>query len=114
MTSQPNKRKATAKATGKTKQPRPTAKESTYIPSATSPHPNEFIGQYKKLIASPDEAMEMLKKIGALVKPIMKKYGWKVRKFSEFYPKNANLLGMNRNWGAVWESYRNSVFLITV
>lgn len=40
------------------------------------------------------EALVTLKKIASLVKPIMRARGWKVGQLAEFYPEEANLLGM--------------------
>lgn len=39
------------------------------------------------------DALQTLKKVASLVKPIMRVRGWKVREFAEFYPEQANLLG---------------------
>lgn len=39
------------------------------------------------------EAIQTLKKVASLVKPIMRVRGWKVRELAEFYPDQANLLG---------------------
>lgn len=40
------------------------------------------------------EALVTLKKVASLVKPIMRARGWKVGQLAEFYPEQANLLGM--------------------
>ena len=40
-----------------------------------------------------DRALEMLKKITSLVKPIMRKHGWVLPELAEFFPENPNLLG---------------------
>ncbi|CCF39051.1 WLM domain-containing protein, partial [Colletotrichum higginsianum] len=45
------------------------------------------------------EAIQTLKKVASLVKPIMRVRGWKVRELAEFYPDQANLLGLNINRG---------------
>ncbi|KAI1819173.1 WLM-domain-containing protein [Xylaria intraflava] len=45
------------------------------------------------------EALHALKKIASLVKPLMRARGWKVRQLTEFYPGQANLLGLNVNQG---------------
>ncbi|UQC88481.1 WLM domain-containing protein [Colletotrichum lupini] len=39
------------------------------------------------------DALQTLKKVASLVKPIMRVRGWKVRELAEFYPDQANLLG---------------------
>lgn len=41
----------------------------------------------------------MLKRIGTLVRPIMKARGWTVKTLREFYPTNPSLLGVNVNKG---------------
>ncbi|KAG6046888.1 hypothetical protein E4U39_000966 [Claviceps sp. Clav50 group G5] len=45
------------------------------------------------------EALVTLKKVASLVKPIMRARGWKVGQLAEFYPEQANLLGLNVNRG---------------
>lgn len=49
--------------------------------------------------ARSDQALDLLHKISALVKPIMKNHGLKVGTLCEFYPKNKSLLGLNVNHG---------------
>ncbi|GAA6054147.1 hypothetical protein JCM3770_003219 [Rhodotorula araucariae] len=65
-------------------------------------HPEGEVGAITVLKSQPraDEALELLRKIHALVKPIMKKHGWYLPVLSEFFPSNANLLGINVNSGA--------------
>ncbi|SCV70863.1 BQ2448_3625 [Microbotryum intermedium] len=46
-----------------------------------------------------DEALQLLRKIHSLVKPIMKNHGWTLPKLVEFFPKQSNLLGVNCNGG---------------
>jgi DNA-dependent metalloprotease WSS1 len=46
-----------------------------------------------------DEALHILKRIASLVKPIMRARGWRVKEFSEMYPDQANLLGLNFSQG---------------
>ncbi|KAI9260555.1 WLM domain-containing protein [Phascolomyces articulosus] len=46
-----------------------------------------------------DEALQLLKRVASQVKPIMRKRGWKVVHFCEFFPTNPNLLGVNVNRG---------------
>lgn len=46
-----------------------------------------------------DEALFMLRKIGSIVKPIMRQRMWRVGTLAEFYPTQANLLGLNINRG---------------
>ncbi|KAF6230121.1 hypothetical protein HO133_004460 [Letharia lupina] len=45
------------------------------------------------------EALQTLRKIASLVKPIMRQRGWKVGVLTEFYPPERNLLGLNINKG---------------
>lgn len=45
------------------------------------------------------EALVKLKKIASLVKPLMRQRNWKVGTLAEFYPGEANLLGLNINQG---------------
>ncbi|KAH9893075.1 WLM-domain-containing protein [Xylariomycetidae sp. FL2044] len=45
------------------------------------------------------DALQTLKKIASLVKPIMRARGWKVQELTEFYPNQQNLLGLNVNAG---------------
>ncbi|KAK1829852.1 WLM domain-containing protein [Podospora conica] len=45
------------------------------------------------------DALLTLKKIASVVKPIMRARGWKVGELAEFYPDQANLLGLNVNRG---------------
>ncbi|CAF3447967.1 unnamed protein product [Fusarium graminearum] len=46
------------------------------------------------------EALQTLKKVASIVKPIMRARNWKVRQLAEFYPEQHNLLGLNVNRGA--------------
>ncbi|GAB1734816.1 hypothetical protein NU195Hw_g9574t1 [Hortaea werneckii] len=46
-----------------------------------------------------DAALTMLRKVASLVKPIMRKHGWKVQILAEFLPPEQNLLGLNINKG---------------
>ncbi|BGP31271.1 hypothetical protein JCM10296v2_003035 [Rhodotorula toruloides] len=60
------------------------------------------VGTFTVLKSQPksDEALAILKKIHAMVKPIMKKHGWFLPTLAEFYPSQENLLGINvsRGW----------------
>ncbi|GAA5863059.1 hypothetical protein JCM1840_002457 [Sporobolomyces johnsonii] len=47
-----------------------------------------------------EEALQLLRKIHSLVKPIMKRHGWTLPVLAEFFPRNPNLLGININRGA--------------
>uniref|UniRef100_A0A0K3CEG6 FGENESH: predicted gene_5.363 protein n=1 Tax=Rhodotorula toruloides TaxID=5286 RepID=A0A0K3CEG6_RHOTO len=59
------------------------------------------VGTFTVLKSQPksDEALALLKKIHAMVKPIMKKHGWFLPTLAEFYPSQENLLGINVNRG---------------
>ncbi|KFH46478.1 DNA damage response protein-like protein [Hapsidospora chrysogenum ATCC 11550] len=46
-----------------------------------------------------NEALHTLRKVASMVKPIMRARGWKVRELAEFYPQQANLLGLNYDHG---------------
>ncbi|KAM3420019.1 hypothetical protein BST61_g3330 [Cercospora zeina] len=46
-----------------------------------------------------DDALLLLRKIASVVKPIMRKRGWKVSVLAEFLPPEPNLLGLNINKG---------------
>lgn len=60
-----------------------------------------LISQYQHLTNYPrgDEALFSLRKIGSMVKPIMRQRGWHVGTLAEFYPDQTNLLGLNINGG---------------
>lgn len=45
------------------------------------------------------EALHSLRRIASLVKPIMRRRGWKVGTLTEFWPPEKNLLGLNWNKG---------------
>ena len=45
------------------------------------------------------EALQSLRKIASLVKPIMRNKGWRVGTLTEFYPEQHNLLGLNKDHG---------------
>ena len=40
-----------------------------------------------------DEALNLLKRLASLVKPIMRKHGWMLPTLAEFFPDQTNLLG---------------------
>lgn len=60
-----------------------------------------LIIQYQHDTSRPraDEALHALRKIGSVVKPIMRQRSWRVGTLAEFYPREDNLLGMNTNRG---------------
>ncbi|KAJ2793047.1 hypothetical protein H4R20_006664 [Coemansia guatemalensis] len=62
---------------------------------------NELIGSTHVLKRRPaaDTALAMLQRVSAQVRPIMQQRGWRVKVLREFYPRTANLLGLNVNRG---------------
>ncbi|KAL2175942.1 WLM domain-containing protein [Thermothelomyces heterothallicus CBS 202.75] len=58
---------------------------------------NPLISSYTHLKELPreNEALDLLKRLAALVKPIMRARGWKVKTLSEMYPPQADLWGLN-------------------
>jgi hypothetical protein len=60
------------------------------------PEHDALVFSYVHLAQFPraNDALHTLKKIASLVKPIMRARGWKVGELAEFYPQQANLLGM--------------------
>lgn len=60
-----------------------------------------LITQYQHLSDFPRaaDALHMLRKIGSMVKPIMRQRSWQVGTLAEFYPNEQNLLGLNTNRG---------------
>ncbi|EXJ88339.1 hypothetical protein A1O1_05269 [Capronia coronata CBS 617.96] len=60
-----------------------------------------LVDQFQHMSAKPraGDALEMLKKIASMVKPIMRLRNWRVGTLTEFYPSEANLLGLNVNRG---------------
>lgn len=64
--------------------------------TANMPEHDALILSYSHLVDFPraSDALQILKKVASLVKPIMRARGWKVRELAEFYPDQANLLGM--------------------
>lgn len=49
---------------------------------------------HMKELPQSDTALHTLKRLASCVKPIMRKRGWRVGMLCEFYPEQANLLGM--------------------
>lgn len=45
------------------------------------------------------DALQMLQRVASAVKPIMRNHRWRVGELAEFYPNQANLLGLNVNRG---------------
>ncbi|KAK4192838.1 WLM domain-containing protein [Podospora australis] len=62
---------------------------------------DSLIGSYVHLkqYARQEEALHTLKRIASMVKPLMRARGWRVGELSEFFPSQANLLGLNENRG---------------
>ena len=63
---------------------------------------HEYIKDIKCLVSFTrnSEALTLLQHLASLVKPIMSKRGWKVKRLKEFFPKNPSLLGLNINRGS--------------
>ncbi|EXJ78337.1 hypothetical protein A1O3_09498 [Capronia epimyces CBS 606.96] len=55
--------------------------------------------QHLSAKARAGEALQMLKKVASIVKPIMRLRNWRVGTLTEFYPSEANLLGLNVDHG---------------
>ncbi|KAL8706734.1 MAG: hypothetical protein Q9201_000259 [Fulgogasparrea decipioides] len=55
--------------------------------------------QHEKSRPREGEALQTLRKVASLVKPIMRQRGWRVGILTEFYPPEQNLLGLNWNRG---------------
>lgn len=60
------------------------------------------VGEIMVLKSQPrsEDALQLLRKIHSLVKPIMRKHGWYLHTLAEFFPKQRNLLGVNCGGGA--------------
>lgn len=60
---------------------------------------NTYIKSFTHLKDKPNEkqALEMLKRIASLVKPIMRAHNWVLPVLSEFFPTNPGLLGMSKS-----------------
>ena len=56
---------------------------------------DSHFGYYEHLRNLPrqQEALEKLRKVASLVKPIMRKRGWRIGALTEFLPDDARLLG---------------------
>ena len=65
--------------------------------SELEPLVNNFEHLSEKRRAS--EALQHLRKIASLVKPLMRQRNWRVGTLAEFYPQETNLLGLNINRG---------------
>ncbi|KAI4247720.1 MAG: hypothetical protein L6R40_001306 [Gallowayella cf. fulva] len=55
--------------------------------------------QHEKSRPREAEALQILRKVASLVKPIMRQRSWRVGILTEFYPPEQNLLGLNWNRG---------------
>lgn len=55
--------------------------------------------EHEKFRPREAEALQTLRKVASLVKPIMRQRGWKVGILTEFWPPEKNLLGLNWNKG---------------
>ncbi|GJJ08208.1 hypothetical protein Clacol_002416 [Clathrus columnatus] len=57
-----------------------------------------FVKSFTYLKGKPksDQALPLLQRLASLVKPIMRKYNWSLPVLAEFFPRNDNLLDVNR------------------
>ncbi|KAL8969452.1 MAG: hypothetical protein Q9183_001985, partial [Haloplaca sp. 2 TL-2023] len=55
--------------------------------------------QHDKSRSREADALQTLRKVASLVKPIMRQRGWRVGILTEFFPPEQNLLGLNWNRG---------------
>ena len=69
--------------------------DSVGYQSITMPEVDPLILSFSHLAKLPraNDALQSLKKIASLVKPIMRNRRWKVKTLAEFYPNQPNLLG---------------------
>lgn len=58
-----------------------------------------FEYEHEKFRPLETEALQTLRRVASLVKPIMRRRGWKVDILTEFWPPEKNLLGLNWNQG---------------
>ncbi|CAK7568727.1 MAG: hypothetical protein SEPTF4163_006728 [Sporothrix epigloea] len=65
------------------------------------PEHNAVFSTYSHLRHLPraDNALHILRRVASLIKPLVRARQWKVRELAEFYPEQANLLGLNINRG---------------
>ncbi|KAF1986135.1 WLM-domain-containing protein [Aulographum hederae CBS 113979] len=78
-----------------------TTPKSQHSNMAHHPTPDAQFGAYEHLLEMPrsPEALHILRKAASIVKPMMRKRGWRVGLLSEFLPPEGNLLGLNVNNG---------------
>lgn len=55
--------------------------------------------EHEKFRPREAEALQTLRKVASLVKPVMRQRGWRVGILTEFWPPEKNLLGLNWNKG---------------
>ena len=55
--------------------------------------------EHEKFRPREAEALQTLRKVASLVKPVMRQRGWTVGILTEFWPPEKNLLGLNWNKG---------------
>jgi len=66
----------------------------------TQPAGGPYIAEYRALSRKGSErCLEILRRLGTLVKPLMMKHGWRLPLLAEFYPSQKNLPGANYNHG---------------
>ena len=66
---------------------------------------DSWVRSYEHLQNFPraDEALNLLKRLASLVKPIMRKHAWMLPTLAEFFPDQTNLLGAHK---LIWVSER--------
>ncbi|KAK0554197.1 hypothetical protein OC846_002208 [Tilletia horrida] len=82
------------------------AEQHRYVESIAASGPGTtggsgpYIAEYQALKRKGSErCLEILRRIGTLVKPLMVRHGWKLPVLAEFFPHNQRLLGININSG---------------
>ena len=77
----------------------PFAKSLSFLSVKMVQEFDSHFGEYGVLQHLPrkDQALQIIKKAASMVKPIMRKRGWRVGVLEEFLPDEANLLGLNIN-----------------
>ena len=83
--------------------------------SRKRPEVDPLISDYSHLKDKPREAdaLKTLQKIASLVKPVMRRRGWRVGTLAEFYPEERNLLG-KLHGNSFAPCLHNTVFLLTL
>ena len=78
---------------------RPEGVQRSYASQLKEPEPTFHTYEHLQGLPRSDAALTMLRKVASMVKPVMRKRGWKVQILAEFLPQEQNLLGLNINRG---------------